>query len=309
MNLDFVRELNKICGVVRPGASLSDLTTFRLGGPALCLVEPADVEQLKSVLRWLNQENLPWFILGGGSNVLFQDEGFPGVVIRLSGEFNALTVKEDSGRRLLVRAGAAVPTAGLVKFCRREGLTGLEFMAGIPGWIGGALAMNAGAHGGEISQALVDLDIVTREGMLKTLKADEVRRGYRRLDLPAGSVVTGGLFDLARTDRETVEQSVREIVARRLARQPLHYRCAGSVFKNPPGYSAGRMIEEAGLKGLTMGGAWVAREHANFIVHKGDATAAEVIELIQAVQKEIKRRYGVDLETEIKIISRPPEGA
>ena len=286
---------------------LAPLTTFRLGGPAEVLAEPDSVEELTGLLETVQAENLPWFILGGGSNILFRDGGFQGVVVRLGRRFSKIAVTGGDGHEVLVEAGAAAPTSALVKLCRRQGLSGLEFLAGIPGWIGGALAMNAGAQGGEICKAVTRIDLVTLSGTLTTLSGPAIKAAYRGLELPAGAVILKAVFRLQQSEPEAVEALVQDILARRRAVQPKGVRSAGSIFRNPPGDAAGRLIDKAGLKGRRQGQAWVAREHANFIVHGGQARSEDVIGLMNTVRSEVKAKFGVDLEPEVKIIGSDME--
>jgi len=247
-------------------------------------------------------------VLGGGSNVLVRDGGFPGVVIQLGRVFSRITPVESSSREILIEAGAAAFLARLVNWTRNKGLSGIEFLAGIPGWIGGALVMNAGAQGGEISRAVRSITVINQEGRIQELARAQLGFGYRRLDLPQGTVILKGLFALRRSSPKEVKDRVKEVLIRRRAGQPQGLKSAGCVFKNPPEEAAGRLIEMAGLKGRTVGHAWVAHEHANFIVHRGRATAGEVLDLLDLVRSEVKTRFGVELEPEIKIVGTDSPG-
>lgn len=288
-------------------APLAVLTTFGLGGPAEVLVQPESVDELVRVLDYIRAKGLPAFILGGGSNVLFRDGGFAGVVIRLGSGFSGTAVLGSEGDEVLVEAGAAAPLARLISLTRREGLSGLEFMAGIPGWVGGALVMNAGAQGGEIGQAVFSLTVVSPEGRSEEIGRDQIQTGYRWLKLPEGTLIIKAVFSLGRSTPEQVKARIDEILARRLAGQPSGVKSAGCVFRNPPGRFAGRLIDQAGFKGLAVGRAWVAEEHANFIVHQGQATSGEVIELLERVRAGVRDRFGVELEPEIKIVGQDKE--
>lgn len=294
-------------GRVRFEAPLADLTTFGLGGPAAALVEPDSIEELSGVLDFVRTEGLPLFILGGGSNVLVLDGGYPGVVLRLGPGFGQLSVRGPSGKEVRVEAGAAAPTSALVALTRREGLSGLEFLAGIPGWVGGALAMNAGGYGGQITQAVLGLTLIRADGRIEEVDREGIKASYRSLELPEGAVILKALFSLVPVAPETVSRRVEEILAKRQASLPRGVKSAGCIFKNPPGRPAGRLIDQTGLKGLRAGQAWVAEEHANFIVHQGRATATEVIELIETVRAAVRDKFDVDLETEIKIIGQGRE--
>ena len=300
--------LNKLMpGRVQFNAGLAPLTTFRLGGPAAALAEPDSMEELTGLLEVLRQSGQPWFILGGGSNVLFRDGGFKGVVLRLGRHFSKVTVTGADGPDVFVEAGAAAPTASLVRLCRRQGLAGLEFLAGIPGWIGGALAMNAGAQSGQICQAVTRIDLMTPDQGLLALSGPDIKAVYRSLELPEGAVILKAAFRLKQSRPEAVEALVRDILARRRAGQPQGVRSAGCIFRNPVGDAAGRLIDQAGLKGRRQGQAWVAREHANFIVHRGQARSEDVVGLVETVRSEVKARFGVDLEPEIKIVGSDVE--
>ena len=294
-------------GRVQFDVGLAPLTTFRLGGPASVLAEPDSVEELTSLLEAVRGAEVPWFILGGGSNVIFRDGGFKGVVLRLGRSFSKVSVTGGDGSEVLVEAGAAAPTAALVRLCRRRGLSGLEFLAGIPGWVGGALAMNAGAQSGEICQAVTRIDLVTPNDGFMVISGREIKAAYRGLELPEGSVILKAAFRLKQSQPEAVEALVQDILAKRRAGQPKGVRSAGCIFRNPPGDAAGRLIDQAGLKGRRQGQAWVAREHANFIVHGGRARAEDVIGLLETVRSEVKARFGVDLEPEVKIVGSDVE--
>jgi len=287
---------------VRFDVPLATLTTFGLGGPASALAEPNSVSELASVLRLAREKALPVFFLGHGSNVLFGDRGFPGVVLRLGAGFSGIDVRDPEEERVPVEAGSGASLARLIDLLKERGLAGLEFLAGIPGSVGGALAMNAGAFGGEISQSLTSLRVLDSEYEEKRLARDQVKAEYRRLILPEGTIILGAIFSLIRSTPERVKTRVNQLISMRQVRQPIGVRSAGSIFKNPPGRPAGELIELAGLKGRKLGQAWVSEKHANFIVHKGQAKASDVLKLIKVVQGEVKVKFGVDLEPEIKIV-------
>lgn len=287
---------------VRFDISLADLTTYGLGGPAMALVEPDTVTEIQAVLGLAAAWNIPWVVLGGGSNVLFRDGGFPGLVIRLGAGMAKIELIAARGQRAIVQAGAAAPLAALVQLARKQGLSGLECLAGIPGWVGGALVMNAGAYGSYITDTLLYLEIIDAQGNMIRLEKDRLGAHYRGVNLPPQAVIVSGTFELERVESRQVEAKAAEIVGRRLAGQPKGVKSAGCVFKNPIGQPAGRLIDQAGLKGRTIGGAWVASEHANFIVHRGQATAADVLTLMATVQAAVKEKFGIELELEIKVL-------
>ena len=306
MKVEWYRKLEGLIpGKVRYNAPLAPLTTFRLGGPAAVLTEPDSIEELSGVLEAVRRQECPLFVLGGGSNVLFRDGGFPGVVLRLGPSFSTISVLRDQDDEILVEAGASCSSSELLALCRKKGWAGLECLAGIPGRVGGALAMNAGA-GGQIGDAIWTLEIMEPAGRVVRLSAGEINFTYRRLDLPAGSVILKGVFRLEPDEPARVEARIKELLRLR-GGQPRGVLSAGSVFKNPEGRAAGKLIDLAGFKGYGLGQAWVAREHANFIVHRGQARAVQVIELIEIIRNEVKKKFGVELETEIKIVGTDEE--
>lgn len=302
MNPALKEKLGSLVAVpVAFGAPLAPLTTLGLGGPAEALVEVGTASELRAVLDLARREGLPFFILGAGSNVLFRDGGFPGVVVRFGPSFAGLETRKE-GESVLIEAGAAVSLARLVERCLDEGLSGLEFLAGIPGWVGGGLAMNAGAFGGQIADALLFLDILDPAGRELRVPRDRIQAGYRRLDLEPGAVILGACFGLTPCEPGQVRVRVRECLERRRQSQPAGVRSAGSVFKNPDLGPAGALIEQAGLKGASEGGVWISEVHANFIVHRGGARARDVLALMARVQAAVQERFGVRLEPEIKIV-------
>jgi UDP-N-acetylmuramate dehydrogenase len=290
------------------GIPLSELTTYRLGGPAEALVEPDSLADLAAVRSLIRDLGLDWFTLGGGSNVLVRDGGFDGVIVRLGRTFGDLVAGPEEGGRRWVEAGASVRTPELLALACREGLAGLEFLAGIPGWLGGALAMNAGTREGGVARAAAWIEFMDPDGRVHRIYDDDIRAEYRRLFLPPGAIITRAAFHLVGQDPERVSGRVRDALERRKESQPRGVRCAGCVFRNPAGEFAGRLIDRAGLKGLSEGKAWISEVHANFIVHRGKATAAEILTLIDRARTEVRSRFGVDLETEIVILGRDEPG-
>jgi len=298
-------------GHVRFDVPLDRLTTFALGGPAAALVEPGSISELSEVLRFARTMNLPFFLLASGSNVLFRDGGFPGVVIKLGAEFSELKMVPGEGDQVAVEAGAAVTLSRLINLLQEEGISGLEFLAGIPGSVGGALAMNAGAFGGEISDALSRLNYLNTDGQVEIAHRSQLSFSYRRLDLPDGSIILKAFFTLTRSTPGKVKDRILKYLDRRRAKQPTGVKSAGSIFKNPSFAPAGKLIDQAGLKGRKVGQAWVSEKHANFIVHEGEATASDVIKLMDLIRAEVKKKFGVELEPEIKIegVDRGAESA
>lgn len=278
---------------------MAELTTFKIGGPVDLLVEPNNPVELEKTLDFCLVNNLPWLLIGSGSNLLVRDGGIRGVGIKLSGEFNEW--KTDG---TMVKAGAAVSLAKLAKGTAELGLSGLEFACGIPGTVGGGVYMNAGAYSGEISQIVTRVQAVKEgKGRFWFDKAD-LNLGYRfsRFQREKDSIITKVEFSLKRERAELTQARVAELTSLRESKQPLEMPSAGSVFRRPEGYYVGPLIEEAGLKGFTIGGAQVSLKHAGFIVNIGSATAHDVLSLIEHIRKVIKERNGVDLRPEIKVV-------
>lgn len=276
---------------------MSRHTTFRVGGPADVLFLPESEEQLLWALSIAREAGVPCFVIGNGSNLVVKDGGIRGLVIAL-GEGMAAIAR--AGETLTAWAGASL--ARVSAYAQASGLSGLEFASGIPGTLGGGCAMNAGAYGGQLSDVLVDARVLL-DGEVRTLTVEEMQMGYRTsLPLRQGGIVISARFALTLDDPEAIAARMRELNARRRDKQPLNYPSAGSTFKRPEGYFAGVLIEQAGLKGKRVGGAQVSEKHAGFIVNTGGATAADILTLIGTVQDEVADRFGVLLETEVRIL-------
>ena len=276
---------------------MSRHTTFRVGGPADVMFLPSSADEVVRALEAAKAAGVPAIVIGNGSNLLVRDGGLRGLVVAMGDGFSAIT---REGNVLTAQAGASL--ARVAAQAHAAGLTGLEFASGIPGSLGGGCAMNAGAYGGQLSDVLIDAEVYL-DGGIRTLTRDEMRMGYRTtLPLREGGVVLSARFGLEPGDPEAIGAKMRELNARRREKQPLNYPSAGSVFKRPEGYFAGALIEQAGLKGASVGGAQVSEKHAGFIVNTGDATASDVIELIARVQREVEARFGVRLETEVRVL-------
>lgn len=282
---------------LRRDQPLASLTSFRVGGPADFVVEVADEDELAVLLALAARHGVHALCLGAGTNILVSDRGIRGLVLRLGPAFAAINF--DGCR---VSAGASAQFGALVHAAVDRGLAGLEFGEGIPGSVGGALIMNAGAFGGELARVVSAVRGATREGQLKRLAKPEVNFDYRRSHLPAGYVITGVEFELSAGDRAALLARVAELKAKRAARQPLGMPNAGSIFKNPPGNFAGRLLESCGLKGERIGGAAFSQQHANFIVNLGNARAAHVRELMEMARQRVEEKTGVRLEPEVKLI-------
>ncbi len=296
------RQLNSLGIKARAGVSLASYTTFRIGGPAALLVEPTDQAQLMCALRTVRQVQLPYFVLGRGSNLLVPDEGLPCVVIRTCG-VNAV---QTEGVTMVAELGATL--FELSRVAKEHGLSGLEFSHGIPGTLGGALFMNAGAYGGEMAQVVktVKWYDVERDECI-CAEAEALSFGYRFSSLQAHPerVALSACLELTPADPSAIEAQMQDYMARRREKQPLEYPSAGSAFKRPAGAYAGQLIEQSGLKGYRIGGAQVSTKHAGFIINVGGATARDVLALIEHVRSVVLRDHGIDLESEIQLLTFP----
>lgn len=277
---------------------LAPYTTWKIGGPADVLVIPEDLPQLQAALHVLHRHGVPWILLGKGSNTLVADKGVRGAVIKLGSGFEHVRFEQER-----VVAGAAYSFIKLSVLAGKHGLTGLEFAGGIPGSVGGAVYMNAGAHGSDVSRILVSADVVREDGELVRLQKEDFRFGYRHSVLQERkAIVVEAVFQLKAGDRKEIAAAMAIYKDRRLKTQPLQMACAGSVFRNPENDHAARLIEQAGLKGLRVGGAEVSGQHANFIVNTGNATAGDVLALIEQIQRTVQERFGVRLEPEVLLV-------
>jgi UDP-N-acetylmuramate dehydrogenase len=276
-------------------------TSFRIGGPADVWIEVAEVEQIRTAQLLAAEHGLPFLLLGGGTNVLVSDLGVRGVVLKLGRGFTTIDFRQN-GAGTYVRAGAAGSFKKLVTHTVRRGLAGIEFGEGIPGTVGGGLLMNAGAFGGEISSVVTTIEGVSAAGEVRVIARDDLRFGYRFFDLPPGFVVTHVNFRLQPGDERAIDERVRTAQGKRSKGQPLGHPNAGSIFRNPPGHFAGRLIEKAGLKGRRIGDAQISERHANFIVNLGKARAADVKALMDEIVARVEESSGMRLEPEVKLL-------
>jgi UDP-N-acetylmuramate dehydrogenase len=284
---------------VKQNEALSRHTTWKVGGPADFYIEPADKEELMNAMKVVYQHKLPWRVIGRGSNLLVKDGGIRGVVFQLQKAFDYLEIEGTT-----VSAGGAYSTILLASRTAKAGLTGLEFAGGIPGNVGGAVYMNAGAHGSEISKVLKSAEVLTEAGEWLQLGNEDLHFRYRTtiLQEEIKGIVTGATFELKEGDAEQITGSLAAFKDRRRKTQPLQFPCAGSTFRNPPGDHAGRLIEAAGLKGYRMGDAEFSTLHGNFIINLGQAKASDVLALIDHARKTIAEKYGVELVPEVEVI-------
>lgn len=276
---------------------LKNHTYTKLGGNADYFVTPETYEQVQAIVKLVQKEKVPFTLLGNGSNLIIRDGGIRGIVMYL-GKFTAIKVEQD-----MIHAQAGALIADVSQAALQHSLTGLEFACGIPGSVGGALFMNAGAYGGEIKDILVSAKVVNKTGELIDVRAVDLDLAYRTSNIEAnGYIVLEATFQLAKGDYAVIKALMDDLTERRISKQPLEYPSCGSVFKRPPGYFAGKLIQDSGLQGVSIGGAEVSRKHAGFIINKNNATAAEYIALIEHVQKTVKEKFGVTLEREVRII-------
>lgn len=298
-------EIDGFKGEIRKNEPLSRHTSFRIGGPADALALPVDRDDLAVLLRELGRRNLKWIVIGGGTNMLVRDGGFRGVVISLQ-RMKTVRIERQyrsiGGNFTAIAAEAGAPLSALVTFTVEEGLTGLEFAAGIPGTVGGAVCMNAGTAGGEFGDVVESVTFLAPGGTFAVRGRDEMGFGYRTAAVPDGHVVVEARIILRRDGRDRVKARVQELMDGRKKRQPGGFPNAGSVFKNPQEAAAGKLIETARLKGKRVGGAQVSDKHANFIVNTGNATALDVIRLMEIMKQAVLDTHGVRLEPEIKVV-------
>lgn len=292
--------LEKIVGSdgVRRDEPMKNHTTFRIGGPADFFVTPHSEEELLKVLSFLRKEQIPYFIMGNGSNLLVSDEGFRGVVICLA---SALTDIQVSEHTISALAGARL--AAIASKAQQASLTGLEFAAGIPGTLGGACVMNAGAYGGEMKQVLTKVRCIDREGNVRTYLPEQMELGYRSSAFMRDHLtVVSAEMTLKDGNQDEISARMADLRQRRQSKQPLEYPSAGSTFKRPEGYFAGKLIMDAGLRGFSVGGAQVSEKHCGFVINKGNATATDVRALISEVRKRVKDQFGVELQPEVRFL-------
>lgn len=290
---------------------LANHTSFNIGGPADVFVTVENEEELAKAINFAKAENIRYFLLGNGSNVLASDEGFRGIIIKLAGGFNTATVDGE-----IIKAGAGVTLSKLAGLAMNSSLTGLEFASGIPGTLGGALFMNAGAYGGEMKQIVTKVKVLKNIptanntdcegcGAIIELTGEEMQFGYRHSILKEKNYIALSCeMKLEKGDKETIASYMRELALKRKEKQPLEYPSAGSTFKRPEGYFAGKLIEDAGLGGYTVGGAQVSEKHKGFVINKGGATAKDVHELIEYVIKTVEEKDGVTLEPEVLFLGK-----
>ena len=277
---------------------MSKHTTFRIGGPVDFYLCPHSTKEVQQTVQICKEENLPYFILGNGSNLLVSDKGYRGVIIQLWKNFSDISVKDCC---ITAKAGALLSKVAAEAL--EEGLTGMEFASGIPGTIGGAVFMNAGAYGGEMKDIIKEVKVLDDQGEIRVLSNEEMKLGYRTsIVKEKGYTVLSAVLQLKKGDVSVIRETMEDLKNRRTSKQPLDMPSAGSTFKRPEGYFAGKLIMDSGLRGFSMGGAQVSEKHCGFVVNKGGATAEDVTALIREVQRRVKEKFGVELEIEVRFL-------
>jgi UDP-N-acetylmuramate dehydrogenase len=294
-----IQDLN--IGKVKRNELLSQHTTMKIGGPADIFIEPSSLENIQKVMTFLKDRQIPWRAIGRGSNLLVSDKGIEGVVIKLGSGLDHLTINDST-----ITVGGGHSLVSLSTLISKKGLSGLEFASGIPGSVGGAVYMNAGAHGSDISKILTKAHVLFEDGSIEWILNDEMEFTYRTsvLQKKRPGIVLEAEFQLSKGDRTAIVSQMQKNKDYRKETQPWNFPCAGSIFRNPLPNYAGKLIEDAGLKGFQMGGAKISEMHGNFIVNAGNATAKDVLDLIQYIKDTILNLYGIKMETEVEIIGR-----
>ena len=293
-------------GNVRTGELMKTHTTFRIGGAADYYVTPQAEKQIADVIAFLKKSDIKYIVIGNGSNILVSDEGFRGVVVELGdgfSDYEFLQDSHDNSDEVLVKASAGMKLTRLGNQLAANGIAGFEFATGIPGCIGGAVRMNAGAYGGEFKDILVSAKVIDDEGVIRELSADELELGYRTsIVAKSNMIVLEATLKLRKGEPDIIRNNISELAAKRRQKQPLEYPSAGSTFKRPEGYFAGKLIMDAGLRGYLVGEAQVSEKHCGFVINRGNATAADVRTLMQNVADIVEEKFGVRLEPEVKMI-------
>lgn len=293
-------------GNVRTGELMKTHTTFRIGGAADYYVTPQAEKQIADVIAFLKKSDIKYIVIGNGSNILVSDEGFRGVVVELGdgfSDYEFLQDSQDNSDEVLVKASAGMKLTRLGNQLAANGIAGFEFATGIPGCIGGAVRMNAGAYGGEFKDILVSAKVIDDEGVIRELSADELELGYRTsIVAKSNMIVLEAILKLRKGEPDIIRNNISELAAKRRQKQPLEYPSAGSTFKRPEGYFAGKLIQDAGLKGYRVGGAMVSEKHSGFVINYDNATATDIINLMKDVRKKVYEEFQVTLEPEVKIL-------
>lgn len=302
MNHDIIEALRQIDSDLEMNINekMSRHTTFKTGGPASLFIRPDSLEQLKKVVALLKRAEVPYFILGNGSNLLVSDKGYDGAIISTD-KFTDIRLEDEK----MIYAEAGVKNSAIAAFARDNSLTGFEFAAGIPGSLGGAVIMNAGAYGGEMKLIVKEVRALSPQGEIIRLDNEALRFDYRTSALKGKDfIVISALLELEKGDKDEISAQMNELALKRKEKQPLEYPSAGSTFKRPEGYFAGKLIEDSGLRGYTVGGAMVSDKHCGFVINKGEATSKDIYTLILNVQNTVYEKFGVRLEPEVILLGK-----
>lgn len=302
MNQKFIDELYGIVGElnIRLEEPMANHTTFQIGGPAQVFVIPKTTEEISQIVRLCKTGKVPFFVLGRGSNLLVSDAGMEGVVLQLYDNYSEFSI---DGNQVKAQAGVMLSKLGYA--VKEKGLNGFEFAAGIPGTLGGAVMMNAGAYGGEMKDIITTVQLMDEDGNLLEKSCDEMEFSYRHSILTEQKlIVLGATITLEQGDKKVIEERMQELAAARRKKQPLEFPSAGSTFKRPEGYFAGKLIMDAGLCGYQVGGAQVSEKHCGFVINRGNATAADVLQLVTEVKEKVYEKFQVELEPEIRLVGR-----
>ncbi len=293
-----IKKISEIAGNVKFGEEMKNHTTFKIGGPADAFVSASGVEEIRAVLGFCRENGIPCLVMGNGSNMLVSDKGIRGVVLQVGSAMSDCRIEDET-----VYAEAGILMSALAKRILEASLTGFEFASGIPGTLGGGIYMNAGAYGGELKDIIEEVTYIDENNEIKTAKNAELDFGYRHSMFETGKyVILSCKIKLKHGDYDEIKSLMAEYTKRRNDKQPISLPSAGSTFKRPEGYFAGKLIQDAGLMGYTVGGAQVSEKHAGFVVNKGGATAKDVLDLIEHVQKTVEEKFGVQLEPEVRLI-------
>ncbi|MCG6533706.1 MAG: UDP-N-acetylmuramate dehydrogenase [Syntrophales bacterium LBB04] len=293
---------NMVSGKILFDEPMSRHTSMGVGGIADAVVWPERTEELSRIIRFLRQFQIPFIPIGNGTNLIVKDGGYNGTVISMLG-LNSISLTERGHEQVLLHAGAGATLSEIVLLTEKRSLSGMEFCAGIPGSVGGAVKMNAGAWGNEIKNIVETVELMIKSGEILESKKDDLKFTYRNLDIAEGTIIVGASFLLARGIDEKVHARINEILGKRKNKHPLEYRNAGSIFKNPNGgIPAGRIIDELGLKGIQIGSARISEKHGNFIVNLGNAKASDIIALIDMIKAKVNKERGIMLQTEVMIV-------
>ncbi len=302
LNLRHRLYIKRICNSVAFNIEIASYTTFKVGGKAWALCNINSMDTLKRLVIYIYKNHIPYIVLGNGSNVLISDKGYEGIIIRLQGEFKKIKRNNSSHKYILLNVGAGVNISHILAYCIKENIGGLEFLSGIPGTIGGATIMNAGAFGKTLGNKIEAITCIDNNGKLIKINKSQLHFSYRKTNINSNFIITKVCLKLKPEDGDIVKEKVISYHQIRSKSQPLNYPNAGCIFKNPQGDYAGRLIETVGLKGKSVGGAMVSSKHANFIINIGNSKAEDILNLMKIITEKVKQEKNIKLEPEIKLI-------